>query len=286
MSPPCKRVALLILLGFVVGQALSGDDAPAQAAPLQVAQAAKVDVNHLSMEIMALQAIDQMNASPAQLTALIKLAPETISKLKNRKPAKASDKYAKKLTEFRDALLKRDADDIQVVTGELGELFTTEKPSIDTTIEISDPARKRAPEFLKSLTPRQMALYLASVESAVPEPVDNVLAFLESSLKSDAKTWMEQRDGVAFEVGELVAGFDANASKKVAEKVVALLDKGHKMNEADLKKNRVALEKEMHQIVDAAGPVEMLRHFMERHMAYLLSNSQLAVAANERLKKK
>jgi hypothetical protein len=286
MCPLCKRAALLVLLGLLGIPALTGDNDSARAAPVQVAQAAKVDVNHLSMEIMALQAIDQMHATPAQLQNLVKLAPETISKAKNRKPAKASDKYAKKLTEFRDALLKRDADDIQVVTGELGELFTMEKPVIDTTIEISEPARKRAPEFLKSLTPRQIALYLASVESAVPEPVDNMLAFLESSVKVDPKAWTEQRDGVAFEVGELVAGLDANASKKVAEKVAAVLDKGHKMNEADLKKNRAALEKEMHQIVDAAGPVEMLRHFMERHMAYLLSNSQLAVAANERLKKK
>jgi hypothetical protein len=66
--------------------------------------------------------------------------------------------------------------------------------------------------------------------------------------------------------------------------VSALLDKGHKYKEADLTKNKAELEKEMKQIVGTVGAFEIMRHLMERHLALLLSNPQLATAIDDRLK--
>ncbi|MBY0525860.1 MAG: hypothetical protein K2R98_20880 [Gemmataceae bacterium] len=283
MSPMARCATLLVLVAALAVPNLGSESAARP--PVQVAQAAK-DVNLLNLEVLALQAIEQLHATPGQLQTLAKLAPETMSKSKARKPAKASDKFAKKLGELREALLKRDADDIQIITGEIGELQAAEKTFVDNTIDMTPAARKRAPELLKQLAPRQVALYLASFESLLVDPVEGVYAAMEEGIKQTPAEWKETRDGIAQEVAELVAGLDPAQSQKVADKVGAILDKGHKMNEPDLKKNKAELEKSVHQIVDAAGPVEILRHFMERHLALMLSNPQLAAAVDARQKRK
>lgn len=246
---------------------------------------AKVDpLIALSMEVLALQSLDTLQATPDQMKALAKLAAETAAKPRVRKPSQASDKYKKKLAALRDALAKHDADDIQVLTAELGELQASEKVFVDNIVDITDPARKRAPEVLKSLAPRQVAVYLASFEGLLHDPVEGITVTLEHGAKLGPKEWPELRDAVAQEIGDLLAGLDVNQSKKIADRVVALLDKGHKIKEADLPKSRAELEKEMKQIMGNTGPVDILRHFMERHLALLLSNPQLAVAVEARLK--
>jgi hypothetical protein len=151
-------------------------------------------------------------------------------------------------------------------------------------VDITDPARKRAPEVLKSLTPRQVALYLATFEGLLHDPVEGLYITLEHGAKMGPKEWPELRDAVAMELGDLLAGLDVNQAKKTADRVAALLDKGHKIKEADLPKSRADLEKEMRTIVGNTGPLDILRHFMERHLALLLSNPQLGTAIDARLK--
>jgi hypothetical protein len=238
----------------------------------------------LSMEVLALQALDTLQVTPAQLRAMAKVAAETAAKPRPRKPSSASDKYKKKLALLRDALVKHDADEIQVLTAELGELQATDKIFVDNMVDMTDPARKRAPEILKTLSPRQVALYLATFEGLLHDPVEGMYLTLENSTKTGAKEWADLRDGVAGEIADLLAGVDAKQAKQTAEKVAALLDKGHKIKEADLPKSRADLEKEMKQIMGNTGPIEIMRHFMERHIALLLSNPQLGNAIDARVK--
>jgi hypothetical protein len=246
---------------------------------------AKVDpLIALSMEVVALQALDTLQATPEQLKAMAKLAAETAAKPRVRKPSSASDKYKKKLAALRDALAKRDGDEIQVLTAELGELQATDKVFIDNMVDMTDPARKRAPEVLKTLAPRQVAIYLATFESLLHDPLEGMNITLEQGAKMNVKEWTEVRDAVAFEIADMLAGVDAAQSKKIAERVAALLDKGHKIKEADLPKSRADLEKEMRGIMGNIGPVDIMRHFMERHLALMLSNPQLANAIDARLK--
>jgi hypothetical protein len=273
---------------LLAGQGRSADtrQPPGGAAALRGLQAqAKADtLIALSMEVLALQALDTLQATPAQLRAMAKVAAETAAKPRARKPSSASDKYKKKLAALRDALVKHDADDIQVLSAELGEMQATDKIFVDNFVDMTDPARKRAPEILKTLSPRQVALYLATFEGLLHDPVEGMYLTLENSTKMGAKEWTDLRDAVAQEIAELLAGVDANQTKKTAEKVAALLDKGHKIKEADLPKSRADLEKEMKGIMGATGPVEILRHFMEKHLAILLSNPQLGNAIDARIK--
>jgi hypothetical protein len=238
----------------------------------------------VSMEVLALQGLETLQVTPEQMKALAKLAAETAAKPRPRKPSVTSDKYKKKLTALRDALIKHDVDEIQVLTAELGELQTSDKVFVDNMVDITDPARKRAPEVLKLLSPRQVAVYSATFESLLHDPVEGMFLTLESGAKMGPKEWNDLRDAVAIEIGDMLSGLDVNQSKKTAERVVALLDKGHKIKEADLPKSRADLEKEMRQIMGNTGPIEILRHFMERHLALLLSNPQLATAIDARLK--
>lgn len=249
-----------------------------------LAQAAKGDLNALSMEVLALQSCLQLQLTPAQLQALAKLAPETAMKARPRKPAQASDLFRKKLTELRAALIKRDGEEVGILVGELGEVTGKEKPALDNSVSITEPARRRAAEVLKLLAPRQVVLYAAGFENMLSDPAEALFLALEQGVKMNASDWKEFRDGLAAEVGELVAGMDPAASKKVSDRIGAVLDRGHKMNEADLKKNRPELEKQLRQIVEAAGPTDILRHFMERHLALLLSNPHLAAALDAQLK--
>jgi len=249
-----------------------------------LAQAKTDPLIAVSMEVLALQGLDTLQTTPEQMKALAKMTAETAAKPRPRRPSVTSDKYKKKLAALRDALVKHDADEIQVLTAELGELQATDKIFVDNMVDISEPARKRAPEVLKLLSPRQVAIYVATFESLLHDPVEGMYVTLESGAKLGPKEWNDLRDAVAQEIGDLLAGLDVNQSKKTAERVVALLDKGHKIKEADLPKSRADLEKEMRQIMGNNGPVEILRHFMERHLALLLSNPQLATAIDARLK--
>jgi hypothetical protein len=290
MTALVRRVgSLLALAVFLLAGQGSGADSFHRAgsdARLRGLQAqAKLDpLIHLSMEVLALQSLDTLQAKPDQLKAMAKIAAETAAKPRVRKPSSASDKYKKKLAALRDALAKHDIDEIQVLTAELGEMQVSDKIFIDNLVEITDPARKRAPEVLKSFTPRQVANYLAIFEGLLHDPVEGMYVTLEAGAKQGPKEWPDLRDSVALELGELLAGLDVNQSKKTAEKVAALLDKGHKIKEADLPKSRADLEKEMRQIMGNTGPLDILRHFMERHLALLLSNPQLATAIDARLK--
>ena len=139
----------------------------------------KADLNVLSMEVMALQTLHQAQMTLPQLQALSKLAPETVAKSRPRKPATASEKFRRKLTELRDALVKRDAEEIQIITGELVQVHNTDKPSLDDALEITDAARRRAPEVFKMLTPRQVAMFVVHFESLLGDPVDLALDTLE-----------------------------------------------------------------------------------------------------------
>jgi hypothetical protein len=288
MTALIRRAALLLGLVFFFGNSGSGAEATREPSvpPLRgaLAQAKTDPLIALSMEVLALQTLEALQATPEQLKAMAKVAGETAAKPRVRKPSKTSEAFRKKLTALRDALVKHDADEIHALTAELGELQAKENSFVDNLVDITDPSRKRGPEILKTLTPRQIAIYLANFEGLLHDPVEGVYLTLENGAKLGPKEWPDLRDAVAMEISELVAGLDANNAKKINDKVVALLDKGHKIKEADLPKSKAELEKEMKGIMGTVGPVDILRHFMEKHLALMLSNPQLATAIDARLK--
>ena len=160
-----------------------------------------------------------------------------------------------------------------------------ETPEIDDGIEITDAARRRAPEVLAALTARQVATHIAAYGDQFPDPLERLLEALGKVRGLKEAEWKELRDDVSDEVGRLVAGLDIDKAGEISDQVVQLLIQARALKENELKKERPELEKIARQIVGKIGPLDVLRNAVERTLAELLSNPRLAAAIEARLKK-
>jgi hypothetical protein len=243
------------------------------------------DPNLLSLQVTALEMVHRFQASPEQLDALLKLAKATAPTGAARKPAKVSDKYRKTLTALRDAYVNGDEDAIVAKAAELEELRDKDEPDLDDDVDITDAARKSAPAGLKVFTPRQVALYIAEFAEDFPDPLEKIADCLDDARTLKGKDWDEARDLVSEQVGWLVAGVDAVAEAKVKKQTAELLDRAHKLTDAEFKAKKQELARQAKEITRSAGPADVIRNFMERSVAELLSNPQTVPALEARLKK-
>src|SRR5262249_20292363 len=125
----------------------------------------------------------------------------------------------------------------------------------------------------------------ANLYDELPDPMATMREALRNGEKQKDKEWTATRDDAAAEVAWLVAGFDKPREAKVREQVAGLLDRVHPIwKEKELGDAPAALEKELQEIMGDVGPAEVLRHVIERDLAELLSNPQLAAAIEGRLK--
>lgn len=270
-----RLLAVVGAVGLIVSAAFSQSAKPPT----------KVDLNQVNLETAALQEFYQLQLTEEQLQLLARLARETApAKPRNRPAAKASEAYRKTLLELRDALARDDADAVEEVSEKLAKLYDAEPPTLDDGIDLTDAARRRVPELLRSLSPRQVADYLGYLdEEELDDPVELALATLEDAVRCTPEEWKNLRDTVAEEIGWKVAGLDAAAGAKLAERVAAFLDRAHRLKEAELQKGRSELEKSLRLILGPVSPFDILRHVVEHRLAELLSNPQLSAAIERRL---
>ena len=87
----------------------------------------------------------------------------------------------------------------------------------------------------------------------------------------------------ATEVAQLIAGNDAEKSKAVADKVGDWIKAHANLDEADVAKDRVALEASAAKVVGDVPSVDVLGHWLDREMATLLSNPELPAACDAML---
>lgn len=274
-----NRVALLAALGALL-VALAAPSAAADKAP---AKDGKPDLNDLSLEVQALQVIYQLELTPRQLQALAKIARDTAPADGARKAAKGSEKLRSLLTDLRTALRKHDDAKIDDLTDKVDELKDKEGASLDDDVEVTDAARKKAPEAVRLLTVRQTMDYL-NIYDEVPDPVASVREALRKGVKLQGKPWTELRDEAAEEVGGLVGGVDPEKARDVAKQAAALLDKYHALKDDELAKQRADIEQAVQDVMGEVGPAEVLRNVLLRDVAELLSNPQLPAAIDGRLK--
>jgi hypothetical protein len=268
------RLATLAALALFAGAAFAADTPPA----------AKEDLNTVSLEVAALQLLNQLELTPSQMEALAKTAKGIALKETKREPAKASDKYRQTVLDLRDALVKGDQDRIDELNDTLDDLKDSDKPELDDDVEICDDARRLAPETLRLLSARQLATYLGLYGDDLPDPAASLRDALEKAPGADDKEWKDLRDDTAVEVGWLVAGLDAAQAQKVSDKAGALLDRAHKLKPDEFKEQRADLEKAAREVLGNVGPLDVVRHVVERDLAELLSNPQLPAALDARLK--
>jgi hypothetical protein len=257
---------------------LCADPAPAQ-------QPEDIDLNDLSLEVSALQTLHSLNLTEAQLRQLQTWAKETVQKPRKHPAAKASKAYRAKLLDLRAALLEAsDGDRIDQLSEELEELRAAEKPVIDDNVDLTIAARKRAPEALRLLTVRQVIDYLEALDDDLNDPLQRLLAALESIRGLKANEWKQRRDAIVDDIVWLAAGVDSKKADKLTKEMTALLGRARGLSDADFKAKRPELEKAARKLLADLGPVDVLRNALEYSLAELLSNPRLPAALAARLK--
>jgi ribosomal protein L10 len=244
-------------------------------------------LNQLILEVSALQILHNLNATPAQLQQLRKLAKETQSKDADLKPGKSSDKFRATLLEMHQALLEsKNPDQIDKLSEKLDSLREEEKPELEDDVDLTESARQRAPEALRLLGAPQVAAYLSGLVGDIGDPRARLVEALNQVRTMSHDQWTAFRGNFGDEIGRLIAGVDSEKSDKISDQVVQLLLVARSLKEAEFKTQRPDLEKTALKIVGDIGPFQVLQNVMENVMATLLSNPRVSAAIDARLQKK
>jgi hypothetical protein len=256
---------------------------PERKRPAPEVHVPKTEINPLNLEVTALQMLYQFRITRPQLEELAKLAPFTVGPRPQVREVNASAEYVSTLKHLHDALIDNDDDEIARLSAALEDLRDKENPELDDA-DITEGARKKVPEFLRSLGARQVASYVTDYADEFPDPREKLVESFEEVRKMPGREWEERRDEVAGQVGWLVAGLDSAAETKINTRVTELLNKVKGLKEEEFKAKRNELERAAADIVGNLGPDDFMRHFVERSLAELLSNPRLAAAVEARLK--
>jgi hypothetical protein len=240
------------------------------------------DVNPLNLEVTALEMLYQFQVSKAQLEQLARLAPTTTAAPPAARAIEVSAEYLSALQELHAALAENDDDRVARASGSMEKVRANESPDFDE-VDITAAARKHTPAVLRRLGANQVASYLVDYADEFPDPRQKLLDALDVVRKSPGREWEERRDEVAGQVGWLVGGLEIAAEEKVSRDVAQLLNRVHAMKDDEYTAARAELEKAIDTIISAAGPTDVIRHFVERSLAELLSNPRLAAAVKLRL---
>jgi hypothetical protein len=243
----------------------------------------KTEINPLNLEVTALQMIYQFRLTRPQLEELARLAPFTVGPRPQVREVAASADFASTLKRLELALIDNDDDEIARLGAALEDLRDKENLELDE-VEITDEARKKVPDFLRGLGARQVASYVTDYADDFPDPREKLIEAFEEIRKMPGREWEERRDEVAGQVGWLVAGLDSAAEARVSARVAELLNKAKGFKEEEFKARRIELDQAAADIAGKLGPEDVMRHFVERSLAELLSNPRLAAAVEARLK--
>jgi CRISPR/Cas system CSM-associated protein Csm2 small subunit len=267
-----RRTLLLTLLTGLI-----------QAGPGVCEQAKEPTLAQLNLETTALYSIYLFKLTPAQQDKLRQLAKETAAKERPRE-AKADEEVVNKLREFRGALADAEDDDrIDQLADEWFELLDAQMPSLDDDVEVTEAARRRASELLRSLTPGQYANYVGQIADDVFDPGERLVEYLDKVRELKRDGWKQKRDEWADEVARPAAGLDEDKYDRLYDQVTAFLIKARSLSEKDFNKQRPELEKEARKLLNVA-PEIVVRHNVEHALAELLSNPRLVAALQLRAK--
>lgn len=244
-----------------------------------------LDLPGLHAEVTVLQVFHALDLSAAQLKLFADVAEKTMQDAPARREVKVGEDYRKAMLALRAALREGDDKKVEEASAALDDAREKDDPIYDE-IEITDGARKHAPALFEKLSSRQVVFYLSGLVDAFPDPAELMQEALEEARKLDGKEWRNYRDDIAFEVGWLVAGLDAKKEGKVRDRATALLDKAHDLEEKAYDEQKAQLEKSALELIGKLGPLDVVRHYVERVLAETLSNHKLAAAVEGKQKKK
>jgi hypothetical protein len=255
---------------------MPGSRASQAAPPSKDIPVAPTDPNDLALEVAALETLQRLQPTPAQLQTLTRL--KGLASEPKREVGKISGRLRTALTELRTALIHNDEDKIAEWTIKREELEDKEEASLDDTVEITERSASAAGEFVHILSPRQVIHYLGDRED-VPDLPSLLLATLLKGRSLQAEAWKELRDEVAEEMAVQLAGAQETELKKAREAVRGLLEAGRKAKDMD----KETLSREtligVSRLVGKRGPFDLLHNVIEHDVAELLTNPRMQSAA-------
>jgi hypothetical protein len=242
----------------------------------------------LNQRLIAFEAIDAYQFTPAQLEALEKIAGD----LKTPAVKVADPPASKELAAYRAALIELET---AMEKGKMEEAQLEElKQKADALAEAAhyeyaaapeppEAARKAAAGFARLLRANQLASSISLFAEHVVDPVE--LARDAAEAKKAAKAanqWPAVRDGAANELGYLLAGWDAAGAKAVAARVSAWLDANPEVDSPLPEAQRTAWDEAAAKMLGDFDSWLVLRRWTERDVARLLCNPQLSAALDAR----
>ena len=244
----------------------------------------KTPVTDMSLDVQALRTLYLLRMTTDQLKKVQPIAKEIAAPDRDREKPRVSEDYRRVLVSLCDALAADDEDKVEQLEDRLSELTDSESPELDDAVAVTAAARRRAPEVLQILRPRQLGSYLGSIAEEVGDPQERLVAAL-ADVRSDKNTdWEQTRDDIAEDLGWLLGGLDTARAKAVHEQVAALLNRSRRLSDDAFEKQRTALEKEARALGNGVSSLDVLRHAVERALARLLSNPRLVPALEARLR--
>jgi len=240
------------------------------------------DLEALNLEVNALEMLYQFQLTRAQLEQLAKIAPATAADMPAARPIEVTPEYHAALKELHAALAENDDDRVAEASKAMEKLRAAADSPAFEGVDLTEAARTKTPDVLRKLTPLQVTSYLVDFADEFPDPREKIVEALEAARKP-GREWESLTRDIAGQVGWLIGGLDPVASEKVSSEVTQLINRAHALKDEEFAAKRAELEKSIDAIVAAAGPTDVIRHFVERSLAELLSNPRLAEAVKLRL---
>jgi hypothetical protein len=285
-------LASLILLHIAIAPSISTGQAR-----ISAQTGARETALVLSQQVWALQALHDLDLDGAQLE-LLRAAIPRVEDVPEPRPvdpprssarSKVPARYLATLESLRQALIHdkengEAQDQIDELRDELESIREDEQVELDDRVQIADGARAKVPEVMKSLRPSQVAGYLAAYQDDVPDPVLTLVHAADDSRGVDNGKYLALAERTARDMSILLAGLDKDKAAPVAERVRQWLAQSRGQNDADFKAGRAELEKSARGVIGDVDSFDILRHWVERDAAELLSNPQLGAMIDERIK--
>jgi hypothetical protein len=245
----------------------------------------RATIHDLSLEVAALQSLYDFQFTANQLKSLAKLAPDTQEEDRRRNRVRVSREFEEALQGLRRALTDPDDDErISKALAEYSKIQEKEDPDLDDSVEVTETAKDKAPEILRSLSARQLASFIASYGDQFPDPVEDMKETLARVRELEEDQWKLLRRVIGQSIGDQVAGLDAEKAAQVGDEAVQILIQARSLDAKAFERERPALEKKIQELVKNVGPLDVIRNTAEIALATMLSNPRLEAALRARTK--
>ncbi|MFM7151527.1 MAG: hypothetical protein ACKO23_17010 [Gemmataceae bacterium] len=268
-----RVVALMGGLVFLLFGSDKGKIEAVAPPPVEIGRMGFANVADLMAEIDVLNVLAVLQPTEAQMQAMRKVAPKTMQPTPPKKLVKVSDELRKTIAALRDAMAQGEEEKIEKLYPKYDEMREKENPEVDE-VEITDAAREQAPALFRMLSARQVVGYVGAI-AEFPDPMEQLMATIDESRKVRGKEWQILRDATAFQAAWLIAGLDAKIEEENREKALALLNKAARLSDTEFAAQRGRLETEARALVGKVGSTDVIRNYIERLLAELLSNHRL-----------